>query len=491
MTAKAAKTQDAALTQTITREVAKRVVGQEVMVERLMIGLLTGGHILLEGVPGLAKTLAVRTGAECLRISFSRIQFTPDLLPADVVGTMVFDQRSQEFYPKKGPLFANLVLADEINRAPAKVQAALLEAMQEKQVTIGGETFFLGEPFLVLATQSPIEQEGTYPRPEAQLDRFMLKVRVGYRTRDAEKEIVARMASGRPIEVQRIAEAEDILAARSAIAELLMDQKVVDYIVDAVRATREPQAVGLPELKPLIAFGASPRASIYLAQAARAHAYLRGRAFVVPEDVKAMAYDVLRHRVLLTFEAEAEDMDADQVIGKILEAVGVSSAPARSSSWSRGSSSGLAASSTRCSRANTARSSAGRASSSPKCAPTSTATTSARSTGTSRPAWAIPWSRHIWKSGRSLSCSSSINRARCISAGRTRKRDWPSRSPRCWRSRRPGTTTAWGRCWSPIGRSSSCGPRRAGPTLCASSAISSRSARKAAAPISPARCATR
>ena len=317
------KATDAALTQTITREVAKRVVGQEVMVERLLIGLLTGGHILLEGVPGLAKTLAVRTVAECLRISFSRIQFTPDLLPADVIGTMVFDQKSQEFYPRKGPLFANLVLADEINRAPAKVQSALLEAMQEKQVTIGGETFYLGEPFLVLATQNPIEHEGTYPLPEAQLDRFMLKVRVGYPTRDAEKEIVARMASGRPIEVARVAEADDILAARSAIAALFMDQKVVDYIVDVVRSTREPGSIGLTDLKPVIAFGASPRASINLAQAARAHAYLRGRNFVVPEDVQAMAYDVLRHRVLLTFEAEAEDLDADRVIAKILEAVRV------------------------------------------------------------------------------------------------------------------------------------------------------------------------
>ena len=323
MTTRAAKTSDAALTQTITREVAKRVVGQEVMVERLLIGLLTGGHILLEGVPGLAKTLAVKTVAECLKISFSRIQFTPDLLPADVIGTMVFDQRSQEFYPKKGPLFANLVLADEINRAPAKVQSALLEAMQEKQVTIGGETFYLGEPFLVLATQNPIEHEGTYPLPEAQLDRFMLKVRVGYPSRDAEKEIVGRMASGRPIEVQRVAEADDILAARSAIAELFMDQKVVDYIVDVVRATRDPQKLGLHDLRQLVAYGASPRASIYLAQAARAHAYLRGRAYVVPEDVKAMAPDVLRHRVLLTFEAEAEDVDTDSVITKILQAVGV------------------------------------------------------------------------------------------------------------------------------------------------------------------------
>jgi MoxR-like ATPase len=323
MTTRAVPTTDAALATAITREVGKRVVGQEVMVERLLVGLLTGGHILLEGVPGLAKTLAVRSVAECLRITYSRIQFTPDLLPADVIGTMVFDQRTQEFYPRKGPLFANLVLADEINRAPAKVQSALLEAMQEKQVTIGGETFYLGEPFLVLATQNPIEQEGTYPLPEAQLDRFMLKVRVGYPTRDDEKEIVARMASGRPIEVARIAESDDILAARSAIAELFMDQKVVDYIVDIVRGTREPQTVGRPELKPLIAYGASPRASIYLAQASRAHAYLRGRSYVVPEDVQAMAFDVLRHRVLLTFEAEAEDMNADRVIAKILEAVRV------------------------------------------------------------------------------------------------------------------------------------------------------------------------
>ena len=323
MTTRAARTSDAVLTQSLTREVAKRVVGQEVMVERLLVGLLTGGHILLEGVPGLAKTLAVKTVAECLRITFSRIQFTPDLLPADVIGTMIYDQRSQEFYPKKGPLFANLILADEINRAPAKVQSALLEAMQEKQVTIGGETFFLGEPFLVLATQNPIEHEGTYPLPEAQLDRFMLKVRVTYPSRDAEKEIVGRMASGRPIEVERVADADDLLAARSAVAELFMDQKVVDYIVDLVRGSREPAAIGVPELKSLIAWGASPRASIYLAQAARAHAYLRGRNYVVPEDVKAMAPDVLRHRVLLTFEAEAEDWDSDRVIAKLLEAVGV------------------------------------------------------------------------------------------------------------------------------------------------------------------------
>ena len=320
-TARAA--QDAALSDAITAQVRKRVVGQDVMVERLLVGLLTGGHILLEGVPGLAKTLAVRTVAESLRLTYSRIQFTPDLLPADVIGTMIFDQRSQEFYPKKGPLFANLVLADEINRAPAKVQSALLEAMQEKQVTIGGETFYLGEPFLVLATQNPIEHEGTYPLPEAQLDRFMLKVRVGYPTRDEEREIVDRMASGRPIEIHRVADANDILAARAAIAELFIDQKVVDYIVDVVRATREPGTVGLSDLRSHIAFGASPRASIFLVQAARAHAYLRGRSYVVPEDVKAMAYDVLRHRVLLTFEAEAEDMNAERVIGRILDAVTV------------------------------------------------------------------------------------------------------------------------------------------------------------------------
>src|SRR6059036_1224465 len=315
--------QAGAFVRPLFNELGKVIIGQTYLVERLVIGLLANGHVLLEGVPGLAKTLSVKSLANCLNVKFSRLQFTPDMLPADVIGTQIYNPQSGGFTTRKGPIFANLVLADEINRAPAKVQSALLEAMQEKQVTIGGETFYLGEPFLVLATQNPIEQEGTYPLPEAQLDRFMLKVRVGYPTRDAEKEIVARMASGRPIEVQRVAEADDILAARSAIAELFMDQKVVDYIVDVVRGTREPQAIGLPELKPLIAFGASPRASIYLAQAARAHAFLRGRAYVVPEDVKAMDFDVLRHRVLLTFEAEAEDMDSDRVIAKILEAVGV------------------------------------------------------------------------------------------------------------------------------------------------------------------------
>ncbi len=311
----------ASLTAAILKEVGKRVVGQDDMLERLLVGLLCGGHILLEGVPGLAKTLAVRSLAETIRTSFQRIQFTPDLLPADIIGTMVFDQRTGEFHPKRGPLFANIVLADEVNRAPAKVQAALLEAMQERQVTIGGETHRLEEPFLVLATQNPIEHEGTYPLPEAQLDRFMLKVRVGYPSRDEEKEILWRMAGGRLPPIEAVAGPDEILALRDAVADLYMDQKIVDYIVDLVRATREPQAVGLAEIRPLVAWGASPRASIYLAQAARAHAYLRGRAYVVPEDVKAMAPDVLRHRVLLTFEAEAEDATPDGIIARILEAM--------------------------------------------------------------------------------------------------------------------------------------------------------------------------
>jgi len=323
VTSRAVKSSDSSLTSAVVQEVGKRIVGQEAMLERLLIGLLTGGHILLEGVPGLAKTLAISSLAETINVVFHRIQFTPDLLPADIIGTMVFDQKTSEFHVKRGPLFANIVLADEVNRAPPKVQAALLEAMQEKQVTIGGETHKLAEPFLVLATQNPIEHEGTYPLPEAQLDRFMLKVHVGYPTRDEEKEILWRMAGGQPIPLTAVAEPADLMALRASISELYMDQKIVDYIVDVVRATREPQTIGLHELKPLIAYGASPRASIYLAQTARAHAFLRGRAYVVPEDVKAMAPDVLRHRVLLTFEAEAEDVTSDGIIAKILEAVHV------------------------------------------------------------------------------------------------------------------------------------------------------------------------
>ena len=309
---------DSALVQNVMRQVARRVVGQEYMVERLLIGLLTGGHVLLEGVPGLAKTLTVRTLAETISTSFQRIQFTPDLLPADVVGTQVYDQSNGQFSVKKGPIFANIVLADEINRAPAKVQAALLEAMQEKQVTIGGTTYKLEEPFLVLATQNPIEQEGTYPLPEAQVDRFMLKLRVGYPTRDEEKEIMRRMASGEPITVQHAAAPATILEARKHIAELYMDERIVDYIVDIVHATRKPAEAGLPDLVPLIEFGASPRATIALAQASRAHAFLRGRAFVTPDDVKAIAPDVLRHRVLTTYEAEAEEVTSDAVVERVL-----------------------------------------------------------------------------------------------------------------------------------------------------------------------------
>ncbi len=312
---------DTARIRRILEEVSRRIVGQDAMIERLLIGMLTGGHILLEGVPGLAKTLAVRTLAEIIHASFSRIQFTPDLLPADVIGTMVFDQKTQDFFVKKGPLFAQIVLADEINRAPAKVQAALLEAMQERQVTIGGNTYPLLEPFLVLATQNPIENEGTYPLPEAQLDRFMLKVHVGYPSRDQEREVLVRMGGGAEIPVERILEPREILAFRNQIGQVYMDQKLVDYVVDVVRATREPGSVGLADLKPLIAFGASPRATLALAQAARAHAFIKGRGYVVPEDVRALAPDVLRHRVVLTFEAEAEDTTSDTVIQRVLGAV--------------------------------------------------------------------------------------------------------------------------------------------------------------------------
>ena len=309
------------LPQDILDQVSQRVVGQQAMVERLLIALLTGGHVLLEGVPGLAKTLTVRTLAEAVRTTFSRIQFTPDLLPADVVGTQVFDQKTATFSVKRGPIFANIVLADEINRAPAKVQAALLEAMQEKQVTIGGTSFVLEEPFLVLATQNPIEQEGTYPLPEAQVDRFMLKLRVGYPTREEEREIMKRMASGETIPVKQVADGEQLLAARRQIAGLFLDPRLGDYIVDLIHATRSPKEAGLADLVPLVEYGASPRATIALAQAARAHAYLRGRDFVSPDDVKAMAPDILRHRVLLTYEAEAENVTSDEVIARVLGAV--------------------------------------------------------------------------------------------------------------------------------------------------------------------------
>jgi MoxR-like ATPase len=313
--------EDTALVNAVISEVGKRVVGQHYMVERLLVGLLTGGHVLLEGVPGLAKTLTVRTLAETISTSFQRIQFTPDLLPADVIGTQVYDMSTGQFSVKKGPIFANIILADEINRAPAKVQAALLEAMQEKQVTIGGTTYPLEEPFLVLATQNPIEQEGTYPLPEAQVDRFMLKLFVGYPTRDEEKEVLRRMAGKEPIPVRHVATPQAIMAARKRIAELYMDERIVDYIVDIVEATRDPKAAKLDALAPLIQFGASPRATLSMAQASRALAFLRGRAYVTPDDVKSVAPDVLRHRVLITYEAEAEDVTSDTIITRILDAI--------------------------------------------------------------------------------------------------------------------------------------------------------------------------
>jgi MoxR-like ATPase len=323
VTSPGAAAADGALAQAILGEVGKRVVGQDTMIERLLICLLTGGHVLLEGVPGLAKTLTVRTLAETVAARFSRIQFTPDLLPADVIGTQVYEQQTGTFAVKPGPVFTNILLADEINRAPAKVQSALLEAMQEKQVTIGGETFALEEPFLVLATQNPIEQEGTYPLPEAQVDRFMLKLRVGYPSRDDEREIMRRMSSGAQIPIHPVATTEQLLAARQRIADLYLDARVADYIVDLVHATREPAQSGLADLGALIAFGASPRATIALAQASRAHAFLRGRGFVTPDDVKAIAPDVLRHRVLVTFEAEADGVTGDDIVSRVLDRVPV------------------------------------------------------------------------------------------------------------------------------------------------------------------------
>ncbi len=310
--------------QDVVAEIRKRVVGQDRMVERLLIGLLTGGHILLEGVPGLAKTLTVRTLADVLHASFSRIQFTPDLLPADVVGTMIFESQRQQFAVRHGPIFAQIVLADEVNRAPAKVQSALLEAMQERQVTIGGTTYKLPEPFLVLATQNPIESEGTYPLPEAQLDRFLLKVKVDYPVRTEEREVLLMMSnSDAVIPVRRLAEPGQVLAARAQIAAIHLDPRLADYIVDLVRATREPAAVGLGALSSMIAYGASPRASIALAQTARARAFLGHRDYVTPEDIQDLAPDVMRHRIVLTFDAEAEGLDTDGVVRQVLGAVPV------------------------------------------------------------------------------------------------------------------------------------------------------------------------
>jgi MoxR-like ATPase len=299
------------------------VVGQDEMIERLLIGLLTGGHVLLEGVPGLAKTLAVRSLAETIDASFERIQFTPDLLPADVVGTMIYNQRTGEFTPRRGPVFAHIVLADEINRAPPKVQAALLEAMQEQQVTLGGETHPLPEPFLVLATQNPIEQEGTYPLPEAQVDRFMLKLRVTYPDKAAEKEIMRRMSGRQLAPLERVATTAEIFEARAAISGVYLDEKIEDYIVDIVHATRQPADYGLGDLDALIEYGASPRATIFLSLCARAHAFMRGRGYVLPDDVKAIGPEVLRHRVLTSFEAEAEEVTSDDIVRRVFAAVEV------------------------------------------------------------------------------------------------------------------------------------------------------------------------
>ena len=307
----------------ITQGMDQVIVGQKHLVDSLMIGLLSNGHILLEGVPGLAKTLAIKTLASLIDAKYSRIQFTPDLLPADVMGTMIYSQAKEQFQIKKGPIFANFVLADEINRAPAKVQSALLEAMQERQVTIGEQTFKLDDPFLVMATQNPIEQEGTYPLPEAQVDRFMLKVIIGYPKKEEEKLIIRQNISGRKIDIKPVLQPSEIIEAREIVQKVYIDEKIERYIVDIVFATRFPQDYGLGELKEMISFGASPRASISLALAARAYAFLKQRGYVIPEDVRAVCHDVLHHRIGLSYEAEANNMTAEEIISEILNKVEV------------------------------------------------------------------------------------------------------------------------------------------------------------------------
>jgi len=314
---------ESAFVEKITAEVGKVIVGQNYMIERLLIGLLADGHILLEGVPGLAKTMTVKALSAAIKTQFQRIQFTPDLLPADIVGTMIYDQKNGSFSTKKGPIFSNLVLADEINRSPAKVQSALLEAMQERQVTIGDTTFPLPAPFLVLATQNPIEQEGTYPLPEAQVDRFMLKLSVGYPDRNEELEIMRRMTRVDLPQASAVVTPQEIINARRAVHEVYIDPKIENYIVDIVFATRKPKEYGLDELADLIAYGASPRASIYLSMASKAHAFLSRRGYVTPEDIRSIAMDVLRHRVIITYEAEAEEITAEDVVRKIINKVEV------------------------------------------------------------------------------------------------------------------------------------------------------------------------
>lgn len=316
--------EESAFVDDLLREISKVVVGQKYMIERLLIGLLGDGHVLLEGVPGLAKTLTVSSLASAIGTGFQRIQFTPDLLPADLLGTMIFNPKEGSFSIKKGPIFSNIILADEINRSPAKVQSALLESMQERQVTIGDTTFPLEAPFLVLATQNPIEQEGTYPLPEAQVDRFMMKIKVGYPSREEELEIMRRMAkTGDKPMVKSVVTPKQILSARAVLNALYIDERVERYIVDLVVASREPEKVGLGALKPLIEYGASPRATINLNLAARAHAFLQHRAYITPEDIRSIAMDVLRHRVAVTYEAEAEEINSEEIVQRILDTVEV------------------------------------------------------------------------------------------------------------------------------------------------------------------------
>ena len=314
---------EARFVQVLDAEIRKAIIGQDRLVERALVALLADGHILLEGVPGLAKTLLVKTIGQAIQAGFSRIQFTPDLLPADLIGTRIYNPRTGDFSVQKGPVFSNLILADEVNRAPAKVQSALLEAMQEGQVTIGDETFPLDAPFLVLATQNPIEQEGTYPLPEAQVDRFMLKVIVDYPQRSEEREIIDRMTSGARPDVQPVVDSQYIMSAREIVRQVYVDEKIKDYVLDLVVSTRNPAAAGLDDLGNLISFGASPRAGIFLIASARAYAFVKGRGYVVPDDIKQLAPDVLRHRVITTFEAEAQDVTGDQIVQRILDNVEV------------------------------------------------------------------------------------------------------------------------------------------------------------------------
>ncbi len=315
---------DSAFVEKLHAETAKVIVGQETMIERLMLGLLTKGHVLLEGLPGLAKTLAIKTLSKAIAAKYSRIQFTPDLLPADIIGTMIYNPRTNEFTVRKGPVFANFILADEINRAPAKVQSALLEAMQERQVTIGKDTFLLEEPFLVLATQNPIEQEGTYPLPEAQVDRFMLKVKVSYPNKEEEREIMRRnLLDDNFGKINAIIQPEEILRARKSVRKVYMDEKIERYILDIVFATRQPAEYNLKDLEPLINYGGSPRASINMALASKAHAFLKRRGYVIPEDVRNICHDVMRHRIGLTYEAEAENITQEDIISKVLDTVEV------------------------------------------------------------------------------------------------------------------------------------------------------------------------